>query len=132
MIEAIQPISGAGAAQGVVQAADQRGPELQSLSDSFNRMMAKEPDPTIYSEQHLSQQGSVASHFVRAQETALRKTFDDVRSLSIDAPHLGMSELVSRHIDLTYQIAMTQMQYNAGVYLAQSSKSGLQTLMKNQ
>jgi len=132
MIDAVPAISGSVSGPGLGQAVNHRGPELQSLSDSFNRMMAREPDPSIFSEQHLSQQGSVASHFIQAQETALRKTFDDVRALSVEAPHLGMSELVSRHIDLQYQIAATQMQYNAGVYLAQSSKSGLQTLMKNQ
>jgi type III secretion inner rod protein HrpB2 len=127
----IDPVSSATTTQ-VLGAAQQRGPELQGLSDKFNRLMAQEPDPTIYSEQHLASQGSPASAFVRAQENAMRQTFDEVRKFSVEAPGMDMQQLAGRHIDLTYQIAMVHVQFNAGVYMTQSSKSGLQTLMKNQ
>jgi len=108
------------------------GPELQGLSDRFNRLMAQEPDPGVYAEQHLSQHGSPASAFVAAQERVMYSTYDEVRKFSIEAPHMNMQDMAARHIDLTYQIAMVSVQYNAGVYMAQSSKSGLQTLMRNQ
>ena len=55
-----------------------------------------------------------------------------VRAFTVQAPQMSMPELAARQIELAYQVSMTQMQFNAGVYVAQSSKSGLQTLMKNQ
>lgn len=108
------------------------GPELQGLSDKFNRQMLHEPDPKIYSEQHLGSSETPASAFVRQQEAVMRNTFDEVRRFSVEAPHMGVQDLAARHMELTYQIALVQVQFNAGVHMAQSSKSGLQTLMKNQ
>jgi type III secretion inner rod protein HrpB2 len=128
MIEAVQGISNTTAAA----AAGPRPPEVQHLADQFDRMMAREPDVTIFSEQHLGIQGTPATAFVKSQEALMRHTYDDIRRFSIEAPQMGMQELASRHIDLTYQLAMVQLQFNAGVYLAQSGKSGIQTLMRNQ
>ena len=45
---------------------------------------------------------------------------------------MNPTELAAKHIELSYQLSMVQVQFNAGVYISQSSKSGLQTLMKNQ
>ena len=41
-------------------------------------------------------------------------------------------EMMQRQMELTFQITTAQFQFNAGVYLAQSSKTGFQTLMRNQ
>jgi len=112
--------------------ASARGPELQGLSDKFNRAMQLEPDPKIFSEQHMANSDTPATAFVRQQEAVMRNTFDEVRRFQVEAPRLGVQDLAARHMDLTYQIAMVQVQFNAGVHMAQSSKSGLQTLMKNQ
>jgi type III secretion inner rod protein HrpB2 len=59
-------------------------------------------------------------------------TFDEVRRFGMEAPGMSLQDMAARHIDLTYQVAMVSVQFNAGVYMAQSSKSGLQTLMRNQ
>ena len=75
---------------------------------------------------------SMVSHFIEAQEGVMRQTFDKVRAFTLQAPAMNPSELASHQIELTYQLAMVQVQFNAGVYISQSSKSGLQTLMKNQ
>lgn len=128
MIEASHAVS----SHQLMQAAGQGTPQLQSTADQFNRLMAHEPDPSIYTEQHLMKGESNASHFVHAQETAMRDMFDQVRAFSTQAPTLDAHELAVRHIEMTYQMAMVQVQFNAGVYVAQSSKNGLQTLMKNQ
>jgi type III secretion inner rod protein HrpB2 len=109
-----------------------QGPEIQGLSDRFNRLMAQQPDPAAYSEHHLAGGVSPASAFVSAQERVMYSTFDEVRRFSVEAPGMSLQDVASRHIDLTYQVAMVSMQFNAGVYMAQSSKSGLQTLMRNQ
>jgi len=129
MIDPVQSIQ----SNAVVHAARVQTPELQTLSDSFNRLMAKEPDPSVYSEQHAEKNGpTAATAFVRAQESMMHRMYDDVRAFSVQAPSMGMQELASRHIDLTYKVAMVQLQFNAGVYLAQSGKTGIQTLMRNQ
>jgi type III secretion inner rod protein HrpB2 len=150
MIDPISSVSGvsgvggvaaasvAGAATGPSSGAALQGmaphnpPELQGLHDKFNRAMLLEPDPKIYSEQHLATSASPASAFVAQQEAVMRHTFDEVRRFSVEAPHMGVQDLAARHMELTYQMALVQVQFNAGVHMAQSSKSGLQTLMKNQ
>jgi type III secretion inner rod protein HrpB2 len=131
MIDAISPAPSA-AVHGFMQTAQTQPAELQGLSEKFNRLMAQEPDPTVYSEQHLSGRESPASAFVSAQEKVMYRTFDEVRRFSIEAPGMNLQDMAARHIDLTYQISMVSVQFNAGVYMAQSSKSGLQTLMRNQ
>lgn len=128
MIEAISALS---ADQGVA-AAGHAPTALQHAADHFNELMSKEPDPTIYSEQHLAQGDTPATAFARAQEQMLRQTFDDVRAFSAAAPGMDMQTLAMRHIQLSYELSMVQVQFNAGVYVAQSGKTGLQTLMKNQ
>ena len=105
--------------------------DLDSLAHKFNRLMGEDPDPSAYAAQNLHNGESQVTHFLRAQETALQHTFDDVRALSVQAPHMDPQELAAKHIEMSYQIAMVQVQFNASVYVAQSGKTGLQTLMKN-
>jgi len=129
-IEAIQAVS---AAQGVVDQAGVRPDELQNMSQDFNEMMAHDPQAAQYNDVHAHEHGSTAvSHFVQSQEQVMRQTFDDVRSFTVQAPHMDVQSMVARQIELSYQISMVQVQFNSGVYVAQSGKSGMQTLMKNQ
>jgi len=67
------------------------------------------------------------------QDESMRKNMQSAQDLAT-AQTAGLSdrELTQRHIELTYQITAVQFQFNAGVYLAQSSKTGFQTLMRNQ
>ena len=116
----------------VRSAATPASPDLQAAAERFNRLMAAEPDPQAFSAHHLMNNETPATAFVRAQEEVIHKTFHDVRQFTADAPHMDEHELAARHIALSYQMAMVQVQFNAGVYVAQSGKNGLQTLMKNQ
>ena len=118
----------------VNQVMDQAGtkPEaLGGLADKFNRLMETQP-PAAAPHDTAVGASSPISHFIGSQEALMRQTFDDVRSFSTQAPSMNPTELAARHIELTYQLSMVQVQFNAGVYISQSSKSGLQTLMKNQ
>ena len=118
----------------VNQVMDQAGtkPEaLGGLADKFNRLMEIQP-PAAAPHDTAVGASSPISHFIGSQEALMRQTFDDVRSFSTQAPSMNPTELAARHIELTYQLSMVQVQFNAGVYISQSSKSGLQTLMKNQ
>ncbi len=116
----------------ILQQASSTGADLQQLANRFNAMMAREPDPSIYTEQHLQQSGSPVSAFVQTQETMMRQTFDEVHAFMLEAPHLDAQALASRQMQLQYQVAMTALQFQTGASIAQSAKSGLQTLMKNQ
>ena len=116
----------------VMEKAATPGADLQGLSDRFNRLMVEHPPQEMRMPAPPDESGTPATRFVRAQEDAMRQTFDDVRTFSMQAPTVSMPELSARHIALSYQLAMVQLQFNAGTYVAQSSKSGLQTLMKNQ
>lgn len=104
---------------------------LGGLADKFNRLMEIQP-PAAAPHDTAVGASSPISHFIGSQEALMRQTFDDVRSFSTQAPSMNPTELAARHIELTYQLSMVQVQFNAGVYISQSSKSGLQTLMKNQ
>lgn len=126
----VSAIGGVSASQ-VLDQASARPDALNDLADRFTRMVQQQPTAPV---PHDTEAGSrsMVSHFIEAQEGVMRQTFDKVRAFSLEAPAMNPSELASRQIELTYQLAMVQVQFNAGVYISQSSKSGLQTLMKNQ
>ncbi|NRF72448.1 hypothetical protein HLB44_36415 [Aquincola sp. S2] len=131
MIEAVSAIAPAASATGVGTPTTPSS-NLTSLSESFNRLMAKDPDPSAYSAQNLHNSESAVTKFIGQQEKTLQGTFDQVRALTKEAPMMDAQELAARHIEMSYQMSMVQVQFNAGVYIAQSGKTGLQTLMKNQ
>lgn len=128
MIDGVQGVSG----HGIMENASSKGADLQALSNNFNGMMAKDPDPSVYTEQHLQETGSPVSAFMLQQEQTLRKTSEEVQAFGAEAPMLGVHELAVRQIELTYKVAMVQVELTAGTNIAQSGKSALQTLMKNQ
>jgi type III secretion inner rod protein HrpB2 len=128
----IEPISAVEGVRQVETGGAARAPELQQLSDHFNSMMAKDPDPGRFSEQHLQNEPSTASEFIRTQEQLLQRTSDDFARTSIDAPNMTMQELTTRNIQLSFELADVQLRIHAGMDVAQSGKTALQTLMKNQ
>ncbi|WP_423600149.1 hypothetical protein [Roseateles sp. MS654] len=130
-VPAIDAVSGAASTQ-ILDRAGASPDALNGLSDRFQRLMQEQPAAAAMPHDTEVGARSPVSHFIEAQEGVLRQTFDSVRSFSQQAPSMNPGELASRHIELSYQLAMVQVQFNAGVYVAQSSKSGLQTLMKNQ
>jgi type III secretion inner rod protein HrpB2 len=128
MTEAIQAIS----AQLVIDKAGARAAPTAAAVDHFNQLMVHEPQPAPPVPDGSSTAGNAVTHFMHVQESMMRQTFDDVRAFTVAAPGMDAQTMAARHIELSYQLAMVQMQFNSGVYVAQSSKNGLQTLMKNQ
>jgi type III secretion inner rod protein HrpB2 len=129
-IPPIPPIAAVPANQVLEQSAA-RPPALGELADKFNRMVEHQPEPAAPHGTAVGAETTI-SHFIGAQESAMRQSFDAVRTFSAQAPGMNPGELASRQIELSYQLSMVQVQFNAGVYVSQSCKSGLQTLMKNQ
>jgi type III secretion system HrpB2-like protein len=124
-VEAIQATS-------VIDKATMRAVPTAAAVDHFNALMAQAPHEVVHVPDGSGQSGNAITHFMSAQEAMMRQTYDDVRAFSVQAPGMDAQTMAARHIELSYQLAMVQMQFNSGVYVAQSSKNGLQTLMKNQ
>lgn len=118
-------------ANAVLEQSAARPPALGELADKFSRMVEQQPAQAAPHDTSVGA-GTTLSHFISSQESVMRQSFDAVRSFSAQAPSMNPSELAARQIELSYQLSMVQVQFNAGVYVSQSTKSGLQTLMKNQ
>jgi type III secretion system HrpB2-like protein len=134
MTEVIMPIE-ALSATAVIDKASMRAPATAAAVDHFNSLMAQQPQEVAPSVEHNNPSAhgaNAVSKFIGSQESMMRQTFDDVRAFSMDAPGMDAQAMMGRHIELTYQVAMVQAQFNAGVYTAQSVKNGTQTLIKNQ
>jgi len=56
----------------------------------------------------------------------------DMQRYVADAPNMNLQELTARSMELNLQVATQGLQFSACTSVAQSSKNGLQTLMKNQ
>jgi type III secretion inner rod protein HrpB2 len=119
-------------AQMLVDHVNARAPATSAAVDRFNSLMEQQPHQLPSTPEHASRPGNAVTQFMGAQETMMRQTYDDVRAFSLAAPQMDAQTMAARHIELSYQLSMVQVQFNAGVYVAQSSKNGLQTLMKNQ
>ncbi len=100
--------------------------------NNFNNLMAQKPDEVPRLPESPSERANAVTQFVGSQEAMFKQTFHDVRQFAAQAPHMDVQTMVSKQIELQYQIAMTHLQFNSGIYMAQSSKNGIQTLMKNQ
>jgi hypothetical protein len=65
-------------------------------------------------------------------EEMMRETFHSMNRFMLDAPHLDNEQLAMRQMQLYLQIGLAHFQFNACAHVAQSGKSGVQLLMKNQ
>jgi type III secretion inner rod protein HrpB2 len=121
-------------AQTIIDQAVQRttATPTDAAVDRFNNLMAQQPNEVPRLPDSPSERANAVTQFVGSQEAMFQQTFHDVRQFAAQAPHMDMQTMVSRQIELQYQIAMTHLQFNSGIYMAQSSKNGVQTLMKNQ
>ncbi|WP_158062109.1 type III secretion protein HrpB2 [Burkholderia catarinensis] len=105
-------------------------PATPGLGDKFKALMERAPmAPPEHANSHLS---SAVSKAVEAQDVQFRKTIEDVGKLSADMPGLSMTEMTGRTIQMMYEMTSMQMNMQVKMSLAESSKSSVQTLMKNQ
>jgi type III secretion inner rod protein HrpB2 len=110
------------------KASPQQGPS-QALQDKFAALMDRVPEASSAEASSASGLG----HALLQQDEAMRKSLQDMHALAkANNKDTSDTEMTARQIELTYEIATVQFQFNAGVYLAQSSKNGLQTLMRGQ
>jgi type III secretion inner rod protein HrpB2 len=122
------PISAISAIDVMQKASPQQGPS-QALQDKFAALMDRVPEASSAEASSASGLG----HALLQQDEAMRKSLQDMHALAkANNKDTSDTEMTARQIELTYEIATVQFQFNAGVYLAQSSKNGLQTLMRGQ
>jgi type III secretion inner rod protein HrpB2 len=109
-------------------AAPQQGPS-EALAQKFAALMERVPEANFA---EAGAQPGLAQTLLK-QDEAMRKSLQDMHALAkANTSTANDNEMTARQIELTYEIATVQFQFNAGVYLAQSAKNGLQTLMRNQ
>jgi type III secretion inner rod protein HrpB2 len=109
-------------------ASPQQGPS-EALAQKFAALMDRVPEASAAE----SGGPSGLARSLLQQDEAMRKSLQDMHALAkANTSTANDNEMTARQIELTYEIATVQFQFNAGVYLAQSGKNGLQTLMRNQ
>ncbi|MBR8218594.1 type III secretion protein HrpB2 [Burkholderia vietnamiensis] len=105
-------------------------PATTELGDKFRTLMARAPmAPPEHAGSHLS---SSVSKAIEAQDVQFRRTIEDVARLTGDLPGMSMTEMTQRTIQMMYEMTSMQMNMQVKMSLAESSKSSVQTLMKNQ
>ena len=100
------------------------------LADKFQSLMQKSPMSAPATPQ---QDGTaVASKLVASQDAELQHTVNDALQLAEQAPNMTMNEMSAGTIRMTLELASTQLDLEAKMGVVDSSKSAIETLMKNQ
>lgn len=100
------------------------------LADKFQSLMQKAPmaAPAAPADDGTA----VASKLVASQDAELQHTVNDALDLANQAPTLTMNEMTAQTIHMTLELASTQLDLEAKMGVVDSSKSAIETLMKNQ
>ncbi|PPU72454.1 type III secretion protein HrpB2 [Xanthomonas cucurbitae] len=75
---------------------------------------------------------SMMSRIVDVQNDSVRTISDHIEAFSAQAPNLGPQEMAAQQIKLMNELTMVGFNLNVSVGVAQSGKSAVQTLFKNQ
>lgn len=127
MTDPIQAIS----VHDVMRQAAAPGPDLQAQAQKFEQLMAREPMPDSHA-QSLQGPDSTMTKTLHTLDEASRHVTADMQRFVAEAPTMDLQELTTRSMELNLQVATQGLQFTACTSVAQSSKNGLQTLMKNQ
>ncbi len=130
MTDPIQAIS----AQDVLKQAAGTTPDLQAQAQRFEQLMAQQPQPEAAAQrpQAVSAADSTMGRTLHTLDDASRQVTADMQRFVAEAPHMDLQTLTTRSMELNLQVATQGLQFTACTSVAQSSKNGLQTLMKNQ
>ncbi|BCQ55126.1 type III secretion protein HrpB2 [Burkholderia gladioli] len=101
-----------------------------AAADKFKAMMEKPSMAPPHAAESPSME--VASKLVAAQDAELQRSVTDAAEFMQRAPEMNLNELNAGSIRLTYELAATQLDMEAKMGVVNSSKSSIETLMKNQ
>ncbi|KVK76060.1 hypothetical protein WS90_25205 [Burkholderia cepacia] len=102
----------------------------QHLVDRFQALM-RDAQPVAPDVQHAGGPSAI-DRVMGAQQQALDTTFQDVDAFVADAQAMSIAELTAHQMQLMSELTVATFNLNVGSGLAQSSKSAVQTLFKNQ
>lgn len=118
--------------EAVLQAVVQPGPadaSTQQLGDKFKSMMDQ---PPMAAPSRNNEGTGLVSAMAAQQDAQLQQSVNDTVSMMQDAPFMSMQEMTAATMRVTLEIASTQLDMEAKMGIVNSSKSAVETLMKNQ
>ncbi len=104
-------------------------PSTQQLGDKFKSMMQS---PRMEAPHDKSGDMNVVSKLAAAQDAELQQSVNDALSLTQNAAGMSMQEMTAAGTKVVLEIAGTQLDMQAKMGVMNSSRSSLDTLMKNQ
>jgi type III secretion inner rod protein HrpB2 len=119
--------------QEALQAAVQPGASdaaTQQLGDKFTSMMDK-PHMAPPSDGNNGGTSMIAA-MAAQQDAQLQQSVNDTVTMMNQAPNMSMQEMTAATMRVTMEIASTQLDMEAKMGIVNSSKSAVETLMKNQ
>jgi type III secretion inner rod protein HrpB2 len=105
-------------------------PAMQQAGDRFRSMMQ---NPRMAAPTHGDDVNTnVVAKLAAAQDAELQKSVNDVVALSSQADSMSMQQMTAAAMKATLELASTQLDMEAKMGVVNSSKSSVETLMKNQ
>lgn len=129
MTDPIQAI----AANEVLRQAAAPTPDLSAQAQRFEQLMAQtSPAETAATPAQAHSGPTSISRTIESLDASSRHVVADMQRFVAEAPAMDLQTLTTRSMELNLQVATQGLQFSACTSVAQSSKNGLQTLMKNQ
>jgi type III secretion inner rod protein HrpB2 len=132
MTDPIQPIS----AHELLRQTATPTPDITAQAQRFEQLMAQSPQapqPEVAAAPAPSPGHPTAmSSTIQSLDAASRHVVADIQKFVAESPAMDLQTLTSRSMELNLHVATQGLQFTACTSVAQSSKNGLQTLMKNQ
>ncbi|MBP0633729.1 type III secretion protein HrpB2 [Cupriavidus sp. AcVe19-1a] len=106
------------------------GASLQQAGDRFKVLMQ---NPRMSPPHHGGDmRTNVIAKMAAAQDAEIQKSVNDVLALSGQADRMSVQEMTAAAMKAALELASTQLDMEAKMSLVKSSKSSVETLMKNQ
>mgnify|MGYP002760077468 CR=1 FL=1 len=128
MPEAISAIQGLDVAN-VLERSTGPTQSTDALAKRFSDLLAQEPASHTVPEVGAP---NVMSDVIGQHEKLYHGLLSDLARASADSQHMTAQQATMKQVEMMFRVVNVTMQHNACSFIVQSSKNGLQTLMKNQ
>ncbi|MFM0170857.1 type III secretion protein HrpB2 [Paraburkholderia sediminicola] len=114
-----------------VKSATQAGtdPSMQQAGERFKALMQ---NPRMEAPADRAGDTGMVGKLAAAQDAELQQAVSDVTTFSDQTSNMSIGELTSGAIKVSLELAQTQLDMEAKMGVVNSSKSSVETLMKNQ
>lgn len=126
---AIESVSAVSAVSGNV--ASQQATPSQAQVDKFQSLM-QDSGQLNHTDSKPFKGPSHVADLVNAENNTINKMIDSMHTFDSQAPNMSMQQLTAETVRISTEAAMTMFTLNASMGVAQSGKSAIQTLFKNQ